>query len=483
MPHRSALAGLLAILILVGLAAPASGRERTLVERSGPYQLGAYQTIRPKVIVPEPPVNGFLTRMHSRLVDRRGRPVGIQKVMLHHVVFINQGRWPGDREPKCGARFGEPFYGTGEENQALDLPRGYGYRLRKGDVWKMQTMLMSHSRRAQRVFVEWRMKVTRQPRIPVTPYWVRVTNCRNEPSYSVPGGGEPGSVHLMSRLWEMPRDGYIVAGGAHLHGGAHNITLRQPSCRGRRLMASDPSYGMPDDPVYNVKPLLHEPGPINTGWFTSRRGVAVKRGDRLRVTANYDAERPHPGVMGIWHIYVAHRKVRGPRCQPLPDDAREAKIDGPVREGPPAVRVPLTQLVDGRPTVVERPKGRLWYYRSALDRPRIRVDDGVFKKVNLSVVAGTKLTWIFDDPEPHKVSLANGPRSMGSPTLTGGKRYHRRFTVPGVYQLFCYLHPMTMHQELTVRPPESAQAAPSSRTRSGEGSEAVGIAGERGDFH
>jgi hypothetical protein len=61
---------------------------------------------------------------------------------------------------------------------------------------------------------------------------------------------------------------------------------------------------------------------------------------------------------------------------------------------------------------------------------------------------------------------------MGSPTLSGGAVYERRFTVPGVYQLFCYLHPMTMHQELTVRPDDAVRAIP------GEGEEAVGLADE-----
>ena len=49
---------------------------------------------------------------------------------------------------------------------------------------------------------------------------------------------------------------------------------------------------------------------------------------------------------------------------------------------------------------------------------------------------------------------------MGSPTLTGGRRYERSFNVPGVYQLFCYLHPMTMHQELTVRPDDDGGSFP-----------------------
>ena len=458
-----------ALLALLVVAAPAAARERTVTMRAGPYTLGSFETVRPKVIVPSPRVDGAITYMHSRLVDRRRRPVTIKRVMLHHVVFINRGRFEGDRRPKCGARFGEPFYGTGEENQALRLPAGYGYRTRRGDIWKMQTMLMSHTRKVSKVWVEYRMRIRTGERFKhVTPYWVRVTNCRNEPSYSVPGGGPPGSHHLRTNLWRMPADGYIVAGGAHLHGGAHNITIRQPSCRGRRLMASDPSYGMPGSLVYRVKPLLHEPGPINTGWFMSRTGVAVRGGDMLRATANYDAERAHPGVMGVWHVYIHHRRVRGPRCAPLPGDAREHLIKGPARPDPPAVHVPLTALVGGRPTPIDHPKGRLFYYGSPFDQPFVAVDDGRFKKVNLSVAAGTEITWRFQDRVAHKVSLVNGPRSMGSPTLAGGARYRRTFTVPGTYQLFCYLHPMTMHQEVVVRPGPLAAAA-------GEGSEARGI--------
>lgn len=459
------------VVALALMAAPAEARE--VVYRAGPFQVGGFETVRPKLIVPSPKVDGYLTHMVARLVDARGRPIDVQKVMLHHVVFLNRGRFEGDRKPKCGARFGEPFYGTGEENQALDLPPGYGYRTRRGDKWKMQTMLMSHSPVGRKIYLEYRMQVTTRRRVPVTPYWVRVTNCRNEPSYSVPGGGGPGSVHLQSRPWRMPADGYIVAGGAHLHGGALDISLRQPGCRGRRLMGSDPAYGTPDHISYNVKPLLHEPGPINTAWYLSRRGVAVRKGDVLRATAAYDGEHAHPGVMGVWHIYVAHRRVRGARCQPLPRDAVEKKIDGPVRESPPVVTVPLTTLSEtGVPTTIAHPEGRLNYYASALEQPEILVDEGEFKQVNLSVPAGSTLRWIFKDPVPHKVSLANGPRSMGSPTLTGGKAYERTFTVPGVYQLFCYLHPMTMHQELTVRPDDAVRQIP------GEGEEAVGMTEE-----
>jgi hypothetical protein len=453
-----------ALLALLTLAAPAQA-DTTISLKAGPYRLAGFETIRPKEYVRTPPVDGFITRMHARLVDTNGRPVSIRHVMLHHVVFLNRGRFAGDRKPKCGARFGEPFYGTGEENQALDLPAGYGYRTRPEDLWKMQTMLMSHTPSAKRVWVKYTMTVTKRRLAAVTPYWVRTTNCRNEPSWSVPGGRPPGSVDLKTHLWRVPADGLLVAGGAHLHGGAYDMTLRQPSCRGRRLIGSNPSYGLPEDVMYNVQPILHEPGPMNTAWFSSRQGVAVHAGDRLRVTAAYDATRPHMGVMGVYHVYIAEgrgaarRASASARCGPLPEDRQEIETDAPHRDVPPPVTIPLTQLVGDTPTTLEHPRGRLRWFANPLARPVIEVDDMRFETVNLSVVSGTTITWRFDDVVAHKVQLANGPRAMGSPTLSGGGRYERTFTVPGVYQMFCYLHPMTMHQELTVRPGDAAGRA------------------------
>ena len=62
-------------------------------------------------------------------MDAQGRTVTIRDVMLHHLVFHRR------REPEvrnaCTSRDGEAFYGTGEENQQLRLPAGYGYRISK----------------------------------------------------------------------------------------------------------------------------------------------------------------------------------------------------------------------------------------------------------------------------------------------------------------------------------------------------------------
>ena len=47
----------------------------------------------------------------------------------------------------------------------------------------------------------------------------------------------------------------------------------------RRLLDTAPRYGMPDDLYYRARPLLHEPGPIDTRYFLSETGIQVRRGE------------------------------------------------------------------------------------------------------------------------------------------------------------------------------------------------------------
>ena len=49
---------------------------------------------------------------------------------------------------------------------------------------------------------------------------------------------------------------------------------------------------------------------------------------------------------------------------------------------------------------------------------------------------------------------------VGTPTLSGGVKYTSRgFLKPGDYQFFCYLHPITMHQEVIVTDKAKASSA------------------------
>lgn len=448
---RLVVAGLAAVAMLLGLASPSSADVRTYKLRHGPVALGGFQTKFPMPAVRTPKRSGYIVAMDTRLVDRRGRPISLKRVMLHHVVFINRGHRGGARKlSSCPGRRGEPFYGTGEERQRLILPRGYGYRVHARDRWRAVAMYMNHTKKAHNVYLEYTVKIQTRKRLePVRPLWLRANGCDPQSSYTVPGGGPPGSIDVRSHDWKVPISGRIVAAGAHLHGGAKSMEVTQPRCANRTLVTHEPRWGLPNDSVYQVRPNLHEPGPIATGYFLSRAGIAVRAGEYLRVTGRYDAELPHPLVMAITHVYIARDKSTSPACEALPADRRVhwTRKDGRATVAP--AQVPLTGLDEkGNFVELERARGPEVVAGSSA---AVDLAENRFRPPNLSIARGGRVTWLFRDQAVHVVLLANGPRAVDSPLGRAGAQYSRTFPVPGRYNLFCYLHPVTMHQTVTVR--------------------------------
>ncbi|MDP1847323.1 MAG: hypothetical protein Q8K79_05990 [Solirubrobacteraceae bacterium] len=452
MPRRRGV-GLVALVVLGLAAAPAAApaTERTYKLRSAAMSFGGFETKFPSRVVPTPRRAGFIVRMSTRLVDARGRPISIKRLMLHHVVFINSGPRAAPRNNACPGRPGEPFFGTGEEQQRLILPPGYGYPVREHDRWRAVAMYMSHTSRPLRAFLEYSVTISDAPGlVPVKPLWLRASGCDPLSSYTVPGGGAPGSADVRSHDWTIPTSGRIVAAGAHLHGGALRLAVSQPRCDDRTILDHRPLWGRPDDPVYRVRPMLHEPGPIATGYFLSPTGIPVRRGEVLRVTGSYDAELPHPRVMAITHVYVA-KDADAPRgCDPLPADGRIrwSRTDGRAAVAP--MGVPLTRLdAGGDPIEIPFAGGPL--VEGGADA-RVDVERAAFKPSNLTIPSGGRVTWRFRDRDMHSVLSANAPRAVDSPLTRRGGRYTQTFTAPGTYNLFCDLHPVTMHQTVTVRP-------------------------------
>jgi stress up-regulated protein Nod 19 len=422
------------------------------VFRFGPVNLGSYQ-VRFKTDHPQAPgVDGSLIAMNARVVDRDGNAIPPQRVMLHHLLFLNEGRFEGDRhDGVCTDIPRERFYGKGEEGQVLRLPEGYGYPLRAGDKWRLNWMLMNHKLERQVAYIEYTVVVdTAAARTPVRPLWFDVVGCRNGSLYNVPGGGGRSSTHSKSMTWTAPENGRLVAGGAHLHGGATDMVVNEPDCDSRWLFDSKTLYGMPDHPYYQVRPVLHEPGPISSGWFTSETGIPIAKGERLGISSKYDDSRPHMAVMGIMHAYMAlDGGAPAAKCQPLPDDIRYSGVDGRGRRAPPTIHVPLTKIdSSGQPRTIERVRGRLFRLGgdTTVDIKKFR-----FSKRNLSIPLGASILWRFRDRARHAVTLANGPLGFGSNFLRRGQRFKQRFTRPGVLQVYCQLHPVTMHEIVRVR--------------------------------
>jgi plastocyanin len=391
---------------------------------------------------PRPPVDGAITHMDVDVVDEQGRPMPIRRLMLHHIVFANLGRRLGEKADATCGRFslldsrttipaiGERFYAAGEERATLDLPAGYGLPTAKDDRWLLTWMFMNHRDTPDTGWIRYHVEVDTAPVAPVRPFWLDVRNCWADPQYTVPGGGAPGSTHRETRDFTFPRGGRIVAAAGHVHGGAKALVVSRPGC-GDELLRSRPAWGLRSHPFYTVKPVLHEPGPIAMSATSSQEGIPVAAGEPVRLTSEYDGQRPHVRAMGIVVAYVAEGDPPTQRCAPRPADVRETQTTLPHRTVAPVTRIPVSvarglrarRLRDGATVVV---KG----FRYSEPEVRLR--------------AGTALRFVFLDPDLHDVTLASGPRGFATRHADAGQVRRVRFPVRGEYRWFCSLHPIAM---------------------------------------
>jgi plastocyanin len=250
----------------------------------------------------------------------------------------------------------------------------------------------------------------------------------------------------------MPESGHIVAAGGHVHGGAKDLRISQPDCiDNRTIITSEPAWGMPSHPFYNVKPVLHEPGPIQMKGTLSSQGFPVAAGQRLRLTANYDNELPHTRVMGISMVYLAPSETPVDGCGPLPTDIQTFQTNAPHRTITPRFKVPIVGLnASGKAVNISRPPGRTVALKSGA---AINVKNFFFSRPNIAVKRGAQLNWLFksEDNELHNVTLANGPRGFASPNQSTKAKFTYRFKKRGKYQIFCALHPVAMTETVTVK--------------------------------
>jgi len=424
---------------------------KTYVFRVGPFSIGGYQTFRHHDVVQPPPVAGSIVGMDVRVVDTDGVEIPQSKLMLHHNVFTNGGPDNTRRDGACPTNaVKERFYGSSEELRPLTMPQGYGYPTSPRDHWQMIWMAMNHRHERREAFVEYRVTVDPDPSLkPVTPYWLSVVPCISDPMYTVAGGGSAGTVTRRVKTFTMPKAGHIVAVGGHLHGGSYGLRLTQPACGNRTIALSDPTYAPAGDPLYRVHPLLHEPDPKSIDWHQWADGWAIGKGDRLRVTAAYDASRPHMRVMGISHVYLAADSSVQRACAPPP---KHEEVLGPDfengRDAPPAVRLMLAQWHgSGRARVIDRPAGA---FRRLDGDASVLVDNFTFKPSLISIPRGSSLTWRFRDNYIHDATVVRGPRGFATRTVRN-KNQRVRFTVPGEYKLYCSIHPVLMSQVVKVR--------------------------------
>ena len=69
----------------------------------------------------------------------------------------------------------------------------------------------------------------------------------------------------------------------------------------------------------------------------------------------------------------------------------------------------------------------------------VQIDQFTFAPQQVTVKAGTTVTWTNDDDVPHTV--ASSTKLFKSKTLDTKDRFSFTFTTPGIYEYFCSLHP------------------------------------------
>ncbi len=70
---------------------------------------------------------------------------------------------------------------------------------------------------------------------------------------------------------------------------------------------------------------------------------------------------------------------------------------------------------------------------------QVRIDNFTFTPAEVTVSAGTPVTWINGDDIPHAVAATN--HAFRSKVMDTEQQYTFTFTQPGTYEYFCALHP------------------------------------------
>jgi plastocyanin len=72
---------------------------------------------------------------------------------------------------------------------------------------------------------------------------------------------------------------------------------------------------------------------------------------------------------------------------------------------------------------------------------QINIDNFRFSPREMTITAGTKVTWVNNDDVPHTATSTAKPRSFDSGTLDTDAKFSHVFSAPGTYDYFCAVHP------------------------------------------
>ena len=71
----------------------------------------------------------------------------------------------------------------------------------------------------------------------------------------------------------------------------------------------------------------------------------------------------------------------------------------------------------------------------------VTIQNFAFSPVNISVKAGTKVTWTNNDSATHTITETDDKTGPNSGNVAPGSSYDFTFTKPGIYHYHCAIHP------------------------------------------
>jgi len=78
---------------------------------------------------------------------------------------------------------------------------------------------------------------------------------------------------------------------------------------------------------------------------------------------------------------------------------------------------------------------------AAATTAQVSIDNFSFSPAELTVVAGTSVTWTNRDDVIHTATSSQKPALFNSGTLDTDQKYTYRFEKAGTYEYFCKVHP------------------------------------------
>jgi plastocyanin len=465
----------------VAVQALAGGAQR-LTYRIGPFNVHPGQNqIGYAPILERPQVDGYITRMRPNLTYLDGRVPGVDVIHLHHGVWVNTSR------PSNAGFAGELFFASGEEKSIAQMPKGYGYPLKRTDGLWLNHMIHNLTPVPTQVYMVYQIDfvpngspAARGMRA-VRPIWTDVWKGNVYPVFNVRRGSgrhgrftypndakNPyrGGTKLNQTVIDRP--GVLVATGGHLHpGGLHTDLKLRRHGKMVRLFRSVAKYFEPAGAVsWDVAMTA-----TRKDWR-----VKVRRGDVLSVSATYDSRRASWWEsMGIMVVYMAGR---GPGDNPF-----RTKVDRPgrithghLREndnhggGPDSLPDPR-QLPDGprNPGVVDLVNFRYQLGDMRLGDPardppvispgqtltfRNTADNAqdIYHSITSCKAPCNRATGIAYPIADGDVTFESGTLGSDSPPATGALQWTTPGNLaPGTYTYFCRIHPF-MRGAFRVKP-------------------------------